>query len=302
MRKLKPIQKDAITFMTEVIESTHKRKGEEDVPADQTFAGKCKALIEKYRDYINTYDQKFDNNKLEELDGTHPELSVSETKEFISLYGYDKVKIAELREKVLTEDDGFKDNFCPICGVNLVNNMDHFLPQSKFALFVIHPRNIIPSCSICNGHKSSNIKDGDKRKFWNPYIDTPPTEEYLFCDVNIEDGIPTVLFHIERGNIDEETFRLIKNTMDDNGQKLLQVFKLASDNYIKGLTRSIENYIRKNQNLTLTECLNDIKNEIDNDFIPNKCECVVKKALIYSPYYKSFIESKLQELGIPFHE
>lgn len=302
MRKLNPIQKDAITFMTEVIDSTHKRKGEDGLPDEQTFKSKCKTLITRYADYIATYDQKFDDNKLEELDGTHPKLSDEETEEFKSLYDYDKAKIAELKHKVLTSKDGYYDDFCPICGVNQVNHMDHFLPQSRFALFVIHPRNLIPSCGICNGHKSSNIKDGTKRKFWNPYIDTPPTDEYLFCDVSIEDDTPSVQFRIEQGNIDGETFRLIKNTMSDKGQKLLQVFKLASGKYIERLARSIERHVNNNLNLTLQQCLDSIKDNIDDEFIPNECECVVKEALITSPLYINFIKDKLREHGVVFHE
>ena len=79
---------------------------------------------------------------------------------------------------VLTED-GYENDFCPICGVNLVNTMDHFIPQKGYPLFAVHPLNLIPSCDTCNKGKSDNITDKGNRRFWNVYIDKPPKENYL---------------------------------------------------------------------------------------------------------------------------
>lgn len=88
--------------------------------------------------------------------------------------------------------------------------------------------------------------------------------------------------------------------MSNDGQKLFQVFKLASDKYIEELTRSVEKFVMKNPHLTLQECLQTIKEGIDDGFILNKCEWVVKEALITSPLYADFIKRILQERGVQF--
>ena len=301
MRKLKHTTASDIDFIKGVIDSTHIRKGEEMLPKEQTFKGRCNARVNAHRDYIQSYDDAFDNNNLQSIEGTHPVLSAEAKEEMRSLYSYSKANIAKLRKSVLVED-GIENNFCPLCEINLVNTMDHFIPQANYPLFAVHPRNLIPSCTNCNGHKSDNITDGNgNRKFWNAYLDTPPTENYLFCNVTEKNGLPHVHFYILQGNIDNETFRLVKNTMDDKGQKMLQIYETACGRFIMELRNKVVKTVQKNENVkTLGECLSMMKFDIEDNFIPNKCEWVVKKALIDSPIFRTCVESELKRLGVTY--
>ena len=43
-----------------------------------------------------------------------------------------------------------------------------------------------------------------------------------------------------------------------------------------------------------------IKTDIEDNFIPNKCEDVVKKALIDSPIFQNCVESEMKRLGITY--
>lgn len=301
MRKLRHTTAGDIDFIKGVIESTHKRKGEESLPKNQTFKGRCYARVDTHKDYIQSYDVAFGNNNLQSLEGTHPALTKEEKEEMKSLYSYSRTNIAKLRKEVLTTD-GYENNFCPLCEINLANTMDHFIPQTDYPLFAVHPRNLIPSCIDCNGHKSDNITDGEgNRKFWNVYLDTPPTENYLYCNVKEKNGLPYVQFHIKQGSIDDETFRLIQNTMDDEGQKMFQIYEMACGKFIIDLKNKVVNSVRKNGNIkTLGECLHAIKMDIEYNFIPNKCEDVVKKALIDSPIFLNCVERELKRLGITY--
>lgn len=232
MRKLKNIETGDIDFIKGIIDSTHKRKGEEHLPKEQTFKGRCHARVDAYEDYIKSYDSAFYIDNLQSLEGTHPVLATSDKEEMKSLYSYSRTDIAKLRKEVLTTK-GYANNFCPLCEINLVNTMDHFIPQTGYPLFAVHPRNLIPSCIDCNGHKSDTITDSNgNRKYWNVYLDTPPTENYLYCNVEEVNGMPHIQFYIQQGSIDDETFRLIKNTMDDDGQKMFQVYEMACGRFI----------------------------------------------------------------------
>lgn len=297
MRKLKYTSVGDIDFIKSVIDSTNKRNGEDNLPKEQTFKGRCHARVDAHKDYIQSYDIAFLANNLQSLEGTHPPLTKTDKEEMKSLYSYSRTNIAKLRKEVLTED-GYENNFCPLCEINLVNTIDHFIPQTDYPLFAVHPRNLIPSCDSCNKHKSDNITDGKgNRKFWNAYLDTPPTENYLYCNVIEKNGLPYVQFYIKQGNIDNETFRLIQNTMDDKGQKMFQVYEMACGKIIVELKNKLVRYVRKNGGRkTLGECFQVIKMDIEDNFIPNRCEDVVKKALIDSPIFQNCVESELKRL------
>lgn len=303
MRKLKNIETGDIDFIKGIIDSTHKRKGEEHLPKEQTFKGRCHARVDAYEDYIKSYDSAFDIDNLQSLEGTHPVLATSDKEEMKSLYSYSRTDIAKLRKEVLTTK-GYANNFCPLCEINLVNTMDHFIPQTGYPLFAVHPRNLIPSCIDCNGHKSDTITDSNgNRKYWNVYQDTPPTENYLYCNVEEVNGMPHIQFYIQQGSIDDETFRLIKNTMDDDGQKMFQVYEMACGRFIVKLKDKVVDYVRKNGSIkNLGECFHAIKTDIEDYFVPNSCEDVVKRALIDSPIFQKCVEDELKNLGVAYYK
>ena len=89
--------------------------------------------------------------------------------------------------------------------------------------------------------------------------------------------------------------------MDDEGQKMFQVYDNACGKIIISLKNKLVNYIRKNGGCkTLFECFQAIKMDIDDNFEPNKCEDVVKKALIDSPIFQKCVEEELRKLGIEY--
>lgn len=302
MRKLKYVGIGDVEFIKGVIDSTNKRKDEELLPNEETYKGRCHSMVEAHKVYIHSYDVAFGTNKLQNLEGTHPKLEAYSKEDMKSLYSYSRTKIAQLRKGVLAED-GYENSFCPLCEINLVNTMDHFIPQNDYPLFAVHPRNLIPSCMLCNGHKSDSITDGEgNRRFWNAYLDTPPEENYLYCEVEERDGLPHIRFYLQQGEIADETFRLIKNTMYDKGQKMFQVYNNACGKFIVDLKNKLVHYIRKNGgNKTLGECFKAIKMDIDDNFMPNKCEDVVKRALIVSPIFQKCVEEELKKLGIKYN-
>ena len=138
---------------------------------------------------------------------------------------------------------------------------------------------------------------------WNVYLDTPPTENYLYCNVEEVNGMPHIQFYIQQGSIDNETFRLIKNTMDDDGQKMFQVYEMACGRFIVKLKNKVVVYVRKNGTIkNLEECFHAIKTDIEDYFVPNSCEDVVKRALIDSTIFQKCVEDELKNLVFDYNK
>lgn len=300
MRKLTPITDDPISFISTVINGTKKRMDDD---KEHKFKDRCKAQIIVHKDYIEKYKTEFNKDTLENLLGGHPNLTEIEKKELQSLYSYNRNPIKKLRNQVLTEK-GYLNEFCPLCGVNLVNTMDHYIPQESYPLFVVHPLNLIPSCSQCNGRKSDTILENGTRKFWNVYLDTPPKDQYLKCDAKVGlNGIVDVDFRLEQGKIPNKQFHLLEHTMGDDGQRILSVYKAASGKIIIYFIKKVVKYVRDNSpNKTFGDCINDIRDIIDDDFEVNDCECVIKQSLINSPIFHNNLKEILVREKVPFVE
>ena len=301
MRYLKHYKDDAYSFISTVISSLKKHKEDKDAAPENTYKERCNALVAHYKDYIKRYETYFVGNSLELLEATHPNLDEADSKDLQKLYHYTRGIIKTLRHDVLTED-GYENDFCPLCGVNLVNTMDHFIPQKGYPLFAVHPLNLIPSCDTCNKGKSDNITDKGNRRFWNVYIDKPPKENYLKCDVKVgKGGIVEVDFRIERGTIDANTYRLIENTMLPKGQNVLEVYKQASGRIISMfINKAVKQIREQRQKKSLEECLSDLEREVDYEFEENGVEYIIRKALVKSSVFKSNLIEELNRQGVSY--
>lgn len=45
---------------------------------------------------------------------------------------------------------------CPFCGISELSTLDHYLPKELYPEFSVFPKNLVPSCAVCNTRK----KDG----------------------------------------------------------------------------------------------------------------------------------------------
>lgn len=73
---------------------------------------------------------------------------------------------------------------CVYCERDLVTDLDHLLPQSKFPIFAVTPANLIPSCHTCNKNKSASLVD-----IVNPYYEDTTKENWLKCTIILKNNI-----------------------------------------------------------------------------------------------------------------
>lgn len=152
------------------------------------------------------YDNKFINNLLSQINESNSSALIKNN--FEKLYSYKSNKIKKLRIAIQNLQDNSIKHKCQYCTINNHDTLDHFLPQSKYWEYIIHPLNLIPCCSDCN-RKLSAKEDS----FLNLYLDILPTAQYLFVNnITFAGNIPDFSFELKNVNnaIDSALYGKIK--------------------------------------------------------------------------------------------
>lgn len=252
MKKINHYEGDCFEFHKEVL----KRKESDDLKRD------ISSMADQIKKQYDNYDRSFVDDSLSALDALILDKAMKD--KLKSLYSYDAYMFRKLR-RILTVDINSRPNvLCPNCTINTINSFDHYLPQSEFAEYVDNPKNLIPSCTECNGHKSSAWRKDGKRLFLNLYIDDLPQEQYLFATLTIADDEKSVDVKFEvknqEGKLDVDLYAKIFYHYDK-----LELCKRFSDHREKVLS-SLANEI-----YTLKDSLSDeliksvIRSSVVND-------------------------------------
>lgn len=296
MRKLEPIDVDAVSFVGDIISSSGKRgkNTEETKKATGDFRSRCSVIVSTNEQTIKQYDDYFAVNLLENLENKG-QLSNVEKNDFLSLYSYQKMQITHLKNEVLTQD-GYINDTCPLCECDSVSTMDHYLPKEKYPLFVVHPRNLIPCCNSCNQHKSENVFKDGKRVFWNCYLDNPINTRYLYCTISTKDGLLTGKFSIDVCGLPAQEAFVVENTMSEKGQSVLAQYNKKVGNEIMELIKRISDLMLKGDEFD--DCVRKIK-EVDlPSYIMNDWKEVLKEALLNSNDFLKFAKEEAEKIVV----
>lgn len=74
-------------------------------------------------------------------------------------------------------------NICPLCGHRPVEQLDHYLPKTKFPSVVVLPVNLVPSCEKCNKIKLGDVPNGPDNQTLHPYYDDVTAYQWLFAEI-----------------------------------------------------------------------------------------------------------------------
>lgn len=77
---------------------------------------------------------------------------------------------------------------CPFCGISETSTLDHYLPKEQYPEFSIFPKNLVPSCGVCNTLKRDRIliEGTDVRMFLHPCYDSVPDLAFLAVRARME--------------------------------------------------------------------------------------------------------------------
>lgn len=122
--------------------------------------------------------------------------------------------------------------------------MDHFLGQASFPEFSVHPLNLFPSCTECNGYKNASFAKNGIRRFLNLYSDRLPAQQYLFVNIfkNIHNDLDWDYVLQNKAGIDKRLFALIQSHYTE-----LRLFLRMKERSIKAYTelrRTIESRLK----------------------------------------------------------
>lgn len=268
-------------------------------PADLIYKERCAEIRKRNKDEIEKYQKAFNSDNLVIVPQGVPVAlngANQDCKEMENLYSFHSVIMGKLFNEVLSSD-GYLNDMCPICESVKATTFDHYLPQARYQLFVVHPLNLIPCCTLCNGKKSGNVFDANnKRKYWNAYLDLSTKERFLYCDITEDKEMPYAEFRLEQGNLSNRYFEIVENTFND--LKLNDNYKKSSGRVIVSLKDSCCKYFIKNQNAGLESCIQTVADTIPDTGI-NNWENVLKRTLISTDVFKRFVTTALiQDYGI----
>jgi hypothetical protein len=89
---------------------------------------------------------------------------------------------------------------CPFCGISESSTLDHYLPKERYPEFSVFPRNLVPSCALCNTRKRDLIldEDTDVRVFLHPSYDIIPEREFLTVRARMKDDALILSYRLQR--------------------------------------------------------------------------------------------------------
>lgn len=89
---------------------------------------------------------------------------------------------------------------CPFCGISETSTLDHYLPKEQYPEFSIFPKNLVPSCAVCNTRKRDRILDvgTNTRMFLHPCYDPIPDTAFLVVGVRMEENALIISYRLTR--------------------------------------------------------------------------------------------------------
>jgi len=104
-----------------------------------------------------------------------------------------------MRQLRLAEADSveYDDQLCPMCGGDVLSDLDHYLPRSVYPEYSVLSANLVPVCSKCNRLKGDCVGDTMGGRFLHAYFDLLPPEPVLVTRVRVA-GAVTIAFELQK--------------------------------------------------------------------------------------------------------
>jgi len=134
-------------------------------------------VLAAYQDYENAVPEV---GGLEEAALTDPQKEAMR-----HAYTVETGPMATLRGSILKRTSVAR---CPFCGISESSTLDHYLPKERYPEFSVFPKNLVPSCAVCNTRKRDRILDEgtNVRMFLHPCYDVIPSLTFLKVRVRME--------------------------------------------------------------------------------------------------------------------
>jgi hypothetical protein len=281
MFNLKAYKGDSFDFLKEVVDRKKITNG------DPTYKDRLVQLYAELQTLFKYYDKHFDKNTLEKLKSFGYKNGKKEDLE--NLYSYKSRILQDLKITLTTTISNRVISTCQNCSIGEVNSFDHILPQGEFPEFIINPKNLFPSCSKCNSHKSKVWKSKTGKVFLNLYIDKLPEKQYLFVNVLFEKGTIKTSYYLnnKKSSIEPSFFKLLESHYDS--LHLFQRFRENSDAVVMELINSIKPYVGTVSKLMLIKTVKEKIKRNQGSFGFNNWKSVLESELIGNKEFQELL-------------
>lgn len=152
------------------------------------------------------------------------------------------------------------NGICPICGVQQVRNLDHYLPKSQFPLLVVTPMNLIPTCRDCNFDKLAFSTQNPKEAPLHPYFDNIMDDIWL--DVEVFEDVSVVY----RANCPERWSNVLKSRVENhlNTSNLRELYGCHAIQEISNSLLLWKKIYARGQTTALFQYLCDVKESAED--------------------------------------
>lgn len=106
---------------------------------------------------------------------------------------------------------------CPFCGISESSTLDHYLPKEQYSEFSVFPKNLVPSCAVCNTRKRDRIVDEgtNVRMFLHPCYDVIPDTAFLSVRARMEEDALVLSYRLTRpAGMALQTFQRLRSHFD----------------------------------------------------------------------------------------
>lgn len=106
---------------------------------------------------------------------------------------------------------------CPFCGISESSTLDHYLPKEQYPEFSVLPKNLVPSCAVCNTRKRDRILDEgtNVRMFLHPCYDAVPDIAFLSVRARMEADALILSYRLVRpAGMALQTFQHLRSHFD----------------------------------------------------------------------------------------
>ena len=114
------------------------------------------------------------------------------------------------------------------------------MPKKDYPEFCVHPQNLVPACSQCNGKKTTKWMNNGVFEFLNPYLHQLPQIQFLFVNVEYINGTFKVGYYLDNSHnyLPPYLFNIIVNHF--RNLDLLERYKQSAAKTISRFHNSIE--------------------------------------------------------------
>lgn len=151
---------------------------------DEVLKEQLESISETIKTDAKNYNSKAELKKwylIDESDGVDNIVSKDEMEKVYTNRMANKKSPGRHYYNEIKESSPF--NICPLCAHRTVEQVDHYLPKSKFSSLVVVPNNLVPSCEKCNKIKLDDAPSNNSEQTLHPYYDDVTHQQWLFAEV-----------------------------------------------------------------------------------------------------------------------